>query len=449
MHILPVVHRLEAKYRDELVVIGVHAGKFIAERDTENIRTATRRLGIVHPVVNDRAFRTWRAYNVQAWPTVVLVSPDGQYIGQHSGEITFDAFDQIIGMAAQAYKAEGSLTPGPLDFPLDPAPASDSPLYFPGKALADASGGRLFIADTGHNRILVANVPGDGTSARVVQTIGTGQAGFQDGAFAEATLNHPEGMALLENTLYIADTENHSIRAVDLDAGTLTTIAGTGEQGNTRTGGVGTEFRTIAAPEGRGVFGKSSGGYGAMMFGMKHPEVFGALACHSGDMFFELCYKVDFANFCDVINRAGGLEAWWAGFLSREKKTKDDFTGLNTFAMAACYSPDPNEFMGIALPFDLYTCEQIDDVWARWLDFDPVIQVDKYADNLRRLRYIYLDCGTRDEFHLQYGARIMSRKLADLGIQHDHEEFEDGHMSVQYRYSVSLPRLVKKLEIRN
>jgi enterochelin esterase family protein len=205
-------------------------------------------------------------------------------------------------------------------------------------------------------------------------------------------------------------------------------------------------FRTIPAPESRAVFGKSSGGYGAIMLGMKHPEVFGALACHSGDMFFELCYKTDFPNFCNVINGAGGLEAWWADFQTREKKTKDDFTGLNTLAMAACYSPDPSGFMGIGLPFHLYTCEQIDEVWARWLDFDPVVQVDKYADNLRRLRYIYLDCGIRDEFFLHYGARVMSRKLTELGIPHNHEEFNDGHMSVQYRYSVSLPRLMSALE---
>src|SRR5437762_8721101 len=133
MHVLPVVHRLGEKYGSELVVIGVHAGKFIAERDTDNIRTATWRLGVTHPVINDRQFRTWRAYNVQAWPTVVLVSPDGQYIGQHSGEFPFDSFDQIIGAAIQAYKAEGLLTPGALTFPVDPMPATDSPLRFPGK----------------------------------------------------------------------------------------------------------------------------------------------------------------------------------------------------------------------------------------------------------------------------------------------------------------------------
>ncbi|MEO8288734.1 MAG: thioredoxin-like domain-containing protein [Chloroflexota bacterium] len=238
---LPVVHRLEEKYKDDLVVIGVHAGKFIAERKTENIRTATRRLEVPHPVVNDHQFRTWRAYNVQAWPTVVLISPDGQYIGQHSGEFSFESFDEIIGTAAQAYRAEGLLTPGALAFPPDPMPAVSSPLRFPGKVLADPSGNGLFIADTGHNRVLVANVAQDGASAQVVQTIGSGEAGFRDGSFAEAAFNHPEGLTLAENTLYIADTANHSIRAADLDTGTLATIAGTGEQGYTRTGGVGPE----------------------------------------------------------------------------------------------------------------------------------------------------------------------------------------------------------------
>src|SRR5947207_12679819 len=119
MHVLPVVHRLGEKYGSELVVIGVHAGKFIAERETENIRTATRRLGIEHPVVNDRQFRTWRAYNVQAWPTVVLVSPDGRYIGNHAGEITFDAFDPIFEAVVEAYSQAGLLDRSPLHFEPD------------------------------------------------------------------------------------------------------------------------------------------------------------------------------------------------------------------------------------------------------------------------------------------------------------------------------------------
>jgi sugar lactone lactonase YvrE len=236
---LPAVRRIEEKYSSELVVIGVHAGKFIAERNTDNIRVATRRLGIEHPVVNDRHFRTWRAYGVQAWPTVVLVSPDGEYIGQHSGEFAFEDFDRVIGMAVESYSAAGLLNSEPLHFPLDSARPTDSPLLFPGKVLADPAGKRLFVADTGHNRVLVAALDSRGT-ATVTAVIGSGEEGLQDGTFAEARLNHPEGMALGGTTLYIADTENHCIRAADLQAGTLRTFAGTGEQGHYRTGGVGT-----------------------------------------------------------------------------------------------------------------------------------------------------------------------------------------------------------------
>jgi DNA-binding beta-propeller fold protein YncE len=233
------VRRLEEEYADVLVAIGVHSGKFIAERVTDNIRTATRRLHIHHPVVNDRHFRTWRAYNVSAWPTVVLVSPDGKIIGMHAGEFSFEDFDRVIYALEQVYDQAGMLDRTPLNFPLDPEPASTSPLRFPGKVLADPAGSRLFVADTGNNRVLVARVTGDG-GARVMQTIGSGEAAMRDGNFPEAALYAPEGMALHGNTLYIADTENHSIRAAHLYTGTLETVAGTGEQAYTRSGGVGT-----------------------------------------------------------------------------------------------------------------------------------------------------------------------------------------------------------------
>jgi DNA-binding beta-propeller fold protein YncE len=236
---LPAVRRLEEKYANELVAIGVHSGKFIAERKTENIRTATRRLGIDHPVVNDHQFRTWRAFQVQAWPTIALISPDGNYIGQHAGEITFDMFDPIFEAVVEAYSQAGLLDRTSMHFTPDPAPPNASPLLFPGKVLADGPGNRLFISDTAHNRVLVADLTGDGTSATVINTIGAGDEGFAGGQLSEAKLNHPEGMALSGDTLYIADTENHSIRAADLAAGTLKTIAGTGQQGYSRAGGIG------------------------------------------------------------------------------------------------------------------------------------------------------------------------------------------------------------------
>jgi DNA-binding beta-propeller fold protein YncE len=237
--VLPAVRKLEEKYANEMVVIGVHAGKFIAERATASIRAATRRLGIEHPVVNDRYFRTWRAFGVQAWPTIVLVSPNGEYIGQHAGEFAFEDFDHVIQMAVDSYSQVGLLDSTPMHFPLDPAPPNDSPLLFPGKVLADPDSNRLFIADSGHNRVLVAHLGPDG-AAHVTQVIGNGEAGLRDGTFSGAQFRHPEGMALVGNTLYIADTDNHALRAADFDTAAVKTVAGTGEQGNYRSGGVGT-----------------------------------------------------------------------------------------------------------------------------------------------------------------------------------------------------------------
>jgi enterochelin esterase family protein len=204
-------------------------------------------------------------------------------------------------------------------------------------------------------------------------------------------------------------------------------------------------YRTIPRPEARGVFGKSSGGYGSMIMGMRHPDVFGAIACHSGDMFFELCYVLDFPAFCNAVNNAGGVEAWWQQFAAKVKKGREVGQVLNILAMAACYSPDPSAPLGIALPMDLHTCERIPAVWRRWLDWDPVEQVDRYADNLRQLRLLYMDCGTRDEFHLHFGARLMTRRLTERAIPYEYEEFDDTHMSIQYRYDVSLSKLAYAL----
>jgi hypothetical protein len=209
------------------------------------------------------------------------------------------------------------------------------------------------------------------------------------------------------------------------------------------------QYRTIAAPEGRGVFGKSSGGYGSMILSMRHPDIFGALACHSGDMFFELCYARDFPDFCGAVSKAGGVESWWNGVQAKlgaiEKIGRDDMTALNILAMAACYSPDPTQPLGIALPMELATCDRIAAVWARWLAWDPVELLDRYGENLRTLRLLFMDCGSRDEFNLHFGARLMSKRLSARGIAHEYEEFDDSHMNIQYRYDVSLPKLTRAL----
>jgi enterochelin esterase family protein len=204
-------------------------------------------------------------------------------------------------------------------------------------------------------------------------------------------------------------------------------------------------YRTIAGPAGRGVFGKSSGGYGAIMIGMRHPDLFGALACHSGDTAFELCYKPDFPKVANALNAAGGIEQWWQAFEAKTKKRRADIDVLNILAMAACYSPEPGAPLGLALPFDLHTCAIREDVWARWLGWDPVELVERHADALRSLRLLFIDCGMRDEFNLHFGARRLVQRLQAHGIAHEHEEFDDGHMDIDYRYDVSLPKLVRAL----
>jgi len=206
------------------------------------------------------------------------------------------------------------------------------------------------------------------------------------------------------------------------------------------------DYRTIAEPAGRGVFGKSSGGYGSIMLGLKHPDVFGAVACHSGDMAFDLCYRPDFPKFANAIQKAGGLEQWWIEFERKVKKENRDVEAVNILAMAAAYSPNPiAQPLPIDFPFDLETCELKPDVWARWLEHDPVQSVERYADNLKQLRLLFIDCGSRDEFNLHFGARTLVKKLKALGVPHEYEEFDDGHMNIQYRYAVSLPKVVGAL----
>jgi enterochelin esterase family protein len=197
-------------------------------------------------------------------------------------------------------------------------------------------------------------------------------------------------------------------------------------------------YRTIADRDHRAVVGKSSGGYGAVMLAMRHPDVFGLMACHSGDMYFEYCYKPDIVCAVRALKKFGGLDKFWNDFPTIRPKDRDFSATLNIIAMAACYSPNPDAPHGFDLPFDTETGELREDVWARWLEWDPVCLVDKYADALRSLRLIYLDAGLRDEFNLQYGARIFCQRLKARGIPFVHEEFDDGHMNIQYRYDNSL-----------
>lgn len=200
-------------------------------------------------------------------------------------------------------------------------------------------------------------------------------------------------------------------------------------------------FRTFGEARRRGVVGKSSGGYGALMLAMKHPDVFGALASHSGDAYFEYGYGYDFVKCWNGLRAAGGVNEWLAKFRAKTKKGWDDILVLNILAMSACYSPNAKSPWGFDLPFDLETCEPDAKVMARWKTFDPVDACAVYAKNLRTLRGIFIDCGMKDEFQLHAGARILVKRLRALGLKPVHEEFDDGHMGISYRYDVSLPRL--------
>lgn len=202
------------------------------------------------------------------------------------------------------------------------------------------------------------------------------------------------------------------------------------------------EFRTKGDARHRAVCGKSSGGYGALMLGMRHPDLFGALASHSGDAYFDLCYGYDFVKCWDGLRNAGGVNEWLAKFRAKQRKTFADTGVLNILAMAACYSPNRRSPWGFDLPFDLETCEIDARVMARWRKADPVEACRTYARNLRKLRGVFLDCGMKDEFTLHAGTRILAERLRALGgVRVVHEEFDDGHMGISYRYDRSFEHL--------
>jgi len=221
------LRKLEKAYAGELAVIGVHSAKFPNEKDTYNLDKAVRRYQLEHPVINDGQFQVWQQYSCRAWPTLMFIDPVGNVVGKHEGEMSFEAFDGLISQMVAEYDLDGTLDHKPLLYGFQQA--EETTLRFPGKVLADGLGNRLFIADTNHNRIVVTELDGS-----VKQVIGSGEEGLADGELAKSAFNHPQGMALDSETLYVADTENHAIRRVDLSSGTVSTIAGTGEQGHTQ-----------------------------------------------------------------------------------------------------------------------------------------------------------------------------------------------------------------------
>jgi pimeloyl-ACP methyl ester carboxylesterase len=210
------------------------------------------------------------------------------------------------------------------------------------------------------------------------------------------------------------------------------------------------EARLGAIPrrEARAVIGKSSGGYGALRMGRDRADVFAHLASHAGDAAFEYCYLPDLPRAAGGLLSAGDPAAWLAAAKQRARETKlpgGDFPVLNVLAMAAHYSPAPGRPLGLELPFELPTGRLRPEVWARWLEADPVRFVPAAIDRFRTLGTVFLDAGTRDEYHMRWGARMIAESLREAGVPVIHEEFEDGHSGTGYRYEASARAIAPRL----
>lgn len=221
MQVIPDLKYLEDKFSEKLLVIGVHSAKFSGESGNERIAAAAKRFGLHHPVINDSDYGIWKAMGVHAWPTLILLGPDGKEISRYSGEGHRTELDRDITKAVPTLS--GPVVPM-AEFNA-PTAAPQHLLSFPARLAYGQD--KLWIADSGHNRI-VAVTPADGS---IALTIGSGAQGRQDGPIETAQFNHPRGLTLVGNILYVADTENHDLRAVNLETNMVTTLAGTGQRG--------------------------------------------------------------------------------------------------------------------------------------------------------------------------------------------------------------------------
>jgi DNA-binding beta-propeller fold protein YncE len=221
------LRELERRFGDAIAVVGVHSGKYTAERVTERIRDASIRLDGIHPVLNDRQFRVWRAYAVRAWPTLVAIDPKGAVIGMSAGEFTADGVTPFIERVLAESRAAGVLREEAMRLGADPPTIPPERLAYPGKVAV--RGDRIAIADSGHHRLLLGRLEEDGSRMRVERAIGSGVPGLANGD--APAFRYPQGLAFdADDTLYVADTGNHAIRAVSLANGSVRTLAGTGGQ---------------------------------------------------------------------------------------------------------------------------------------------------------------------------------------------------------------------------
>ncbi len=253
MHILPDLAFLEHKYAHEPVaIIGVHSNKFTDEGQAAQIRQAILRYHIRHPVIVDQHARLWTEYGVNAWPTFVVIDSAGRIAGSVSGEGNRAILDATIAQLLAEGKAQGTLAPNPKPLDIPAIHADPTRLYYPGKITADAAGAHLFIADSSHDRIVETDLQG-----KFERVFGSGVRGFKDGSAAEARFNNPQGLAVGGHFLYVADTDNHALRRVDLESGAVTTLAGDGRQGSDYTGGGKGRAQELCSPWGLALQGQT------------------------------------------------------------------------------------------------------------------------------------------------------------------------------------------------
>ncbi|NWV39695.1 NHLC2 protein, partial [Grantiella picta] len=245
LHLLPDLHALEHQFSDKdgLVIVGVHSAKFPNEKVLDNIKSAVLRYNIVHPVVNDAEATLWHELEVSCWPTLVILGPRGNMLFSLVGEGHREKLFLFTSITLKFYKERGQINDNSIGIKLYRDSLPPSPLLFPGKVTVDDSGERLVIADTGHHRILVTRKNG-----QILHTIGGPNSGRRDGGFSEAAFNSPQGIAIKNNVIYVADTENHLIRKIDLELQMVTTVAGIGIQGVDKEGGAKGEEQPISSP---------------------------------------------------------------------------------------------------------------------------------------------------------------------------------------------------------
>ena len=207
-------------------------------------------------------------------------------------------------------------------------------------------------------------------------------------------------------------------------------------------------YRVLKGRNSRAVFGKSSGGYGAMVHGMLKANYWSAIAVHSGDVGFDRIYFGEFPKTVDVVNKYDGIHGFLTHIEKCNKLSHSEFTALMVLAMCASFDPDPSGPKGVRLPVDLHTCELINERWEAWQSCDPIFMIEdeECQKNLNTLLGIYIDCGSRDQYNIHFGTRQLVNRLNELGIEHYYEEFDDTHSSIDYRMDISLPYLYSKIK---